>query len=193
MLFSFYYTEKIALFMRHKDPIYETIVDVQEENNVSYVNAEIKENEIIPGINGLSVNPDKSFQKMKSFGAFNKYFLIFDQIKPEISLEDNKDKFITRGNPKKKSIALIIEKSGTIADYLKTNQIPASILTNQDTFQRDSFFEQINFETKNFKEMEKLLDSIKKNTNICLVNNYNQKICQEEKIFSKTKSRIKQF
>lgn len=179
MLFSFYYTEKIALFMRQKDPIYETIEDVKEENNVHYVNAEIKGNTIVPGINGLSVNTDKSFQKMKSFGAFNKYYLIFDQIKPEISLEDNKDKIITMGNAQKKSVALILETTGEISDYIKTNKIPASLLINQETFQRDSYFEQINNDNKKFKETESLLNSIDKNKNICIDNKFNHEICNQ--------------
>lgn len=179
MLFSFYYTEQIALFMRRKDPIYETIEDVKEEHNVHYVNAEIKDDTIIPGINGRAVNSDKSFQKMKSFGAFNKYYLVFDQIKPEISLEDNKDKVITKGNEKKKSVSLVLETTGELSDYLKSNQIPASIMINQDTFQRDSYFEQINNDSKNFKETENLLNSINKNKNICIENKYNQEICKK--------------
>ena len=151
MLFSFYYTEKIALLMRKKDPIYESIEVIKEESNIDYVNAIIKDDNIIPGMNGLKVNTEKSFQKMKSFGAFNKYYLIFDQVKPEISLEDHKDKMITNGNSKKRMVSFILEENENIAKYLKENNIEASLLITKDTFKRDNYFEQINADNKNFK------------------------------------------
>ncbi|MCI8394840.1 MAG: hypothetical protein HFH86_05115 [Bacilli bacterium] len=181
MLFSFYYTEKIALLMREKDPIYETISDVANENNTSYVNATIYENTIIPGVNGLTVNVDKSFQKMKSFGAFNKYYLVFDQVKPEISLEDHKDKMITQGNPQKRSISLIIEDNKEVQEYFAQKEIKASILITKDTFKRDSYLEQINHDSKFFKDTNGLLDSINQNHNICIVNTFNAQICQKNK------------
>lgn len=179
MLFSFYYTEKIALMMRKKDPIYETINVFAEDSNTKSINATIKNNTIIPGINGLTVNIDKSFQKMKSFGAFNKYYLIFEQIKPEISLEDNKDKIITKGNSKKKSVALILEETGEISEYLKKIEVNASILITTESFQRDSFLEQINNDSKKEKEVDSLLDSIKQNKKICIINNYNENQCRK--------------
>ena len=167
--------------MRQKDPIYETIEDIVATSNTSYVNAWISEDTIVPGINGLAVNVDKSFQKMKSFGAFNKYYLIFDQVKPEISLEDNKDKIITQGNSKKRSISLVLEEENEISEYLKNNKIPASLLITNHTFQRDSSLEQINADHKNFKATEGLLNSINQNKNICIVNNYNEELCRKEK------------
>jgi hypothetical protein len=179
MLFSFYYTEKIALLMRQKDPIYETIEDVVSTSNTNYVNAIIDDKTIIPGMNGLAVNVDKSFQKMKSFGAFNKYYLIFDQVKPDISLEDNKDKIITKGNPKKRSIAFILEENESLKEYLIKENISASLLVTSSTFKRDSKLEQINADYKNYKSTEGLLDSIKQNKNICIVNNYNEEVCRK--------------
>ena len=70
MLVSFYYTEKIALLMRQKDPIYETIEDVVDKSNTNFVNAIIEDSTIIPGINGLAVNVDKSFQKNEILWRF---------------------------------------------------------------------------------------------------------------------------
>lgn len=165
--------------MRKKDPIYETIEDVVTTSNTASVNALIKDNTIIPGINGLSVNVDKSFQKMKSFGAFNKYYLIFDQVKPKISLEDNKDKIITSGNNKKRVVSFILEENEKITNYLKENNIEASLLITSDTFKRDNYFEQINGDNKNFNGVEGLLNSISQNKNICILNNYNEELCRK--------------
>lgn len=180
MLFSFYYTEKIALFMRSNDPIYETIQDVSETSNVDYVNAEIQDTTIIPGINGLAINTEKSFQKMKSFGAFNKYYLIFDQVKPEISLEDHKDKVIKEGNEKKKSVAFIFTEQNELSGYFKKNGILASLLIKKEDYEKENYFEQINNDSKNWKDVENLLESMKQNKNICIINNYNKELCQKE-------------
>ena len=127
--------------MRKKDPIYESIEVIKEESNIDYVNAIIKDDNIIPGMNGLKVNTEKSFQKMKSFGAFNKYYLIFDQVKPEISLEDHKRQNDTKMEiVKKVMVSFILEENENIAKYLKENNIEASLLITKDTFKRDNYF-----------------------------------------------------
>ncbi len=164
--------------MRQKDPIYESIAIMAEED-IQFENAQIKENTIIPGMNGLKVNIDKSFQKMKSFGAFNKYYLIYDQIVPEISLTNNKDKTIIKGNKKKRSIAIIAEKSGEISQYFQKNNIPLSLLVKKSTIEKETSLEQINNDTKEYDETEKILNSIKKNTHICVLNNYNEQLCKK--------------
>lgn len=43
---------------------------------------------------------------MEDFNAFNEHFLKFNDITPEISLEDNKDKIIIKGNSKKEVFLL---------------------------------------------------------------------------------------
>ena len=101
MLFSFYYTEKIAIIMQNKSPIMQTIKTIEDAYFVNASNASIKDNYIIPGIMGRMVNATKSFVNMKAFGIFNEYYLIFDDVKPEISLEDNKDKIIKEGKSKR--------------------------------------------------------------------------------------------
>ncbi len=180
MIFSFYYTEKIALLMRKKDPIYETIEVIKQDSNINSINAKITDDYIIPGLNGLAVNTEKSFQKMKSFGAFNKYYLIFDQIKPEISLEDNKEKIIEEGNPKKKGVAIILNPSKEIEEYFQQNNLKASLLITKDNFDKNSFFEQIN-DDSNWKATDDLLNSINQNKKICLLNTYNEETCKKEK------------
>ena len=56
---------------------------------------------------------------MEDFNAFNENFLKFNDITPEISLEDNKDKIIIKGNSKKRSVSLILEQDKEKANELK--------------------------------------------------------------------------
>ena len=71
MVFSFYYTDKIALMVQSNNPIMKQINQEKEKHEEESVNAIINEDKIIPGKNGLTINVEKSFSAMKSFNAFN--------------------------------------------------------------------------------------------------------------------------
>ena len=116
--FSFYYTEKIAHIMQSKDELMLHINKVKENYNVASVNAVINEDTIIPGINGVIVNSQKSYSKMKSLNVFNEYYLEYEQVKPVISLSDNKDKTIIKGNKNKNAVAILVKNNSLVKDYL---------------------------------------------------------------------------
>ena len=96
LVFSFYYTDKIALIVQEKNPILQEIKSKENELLIDSKDATVVNNFIIPGIKGSKVNVEKSFNKMKSLNAFNEYYLVYDDVKPSISIEDNKDKIIIK-------------------------------------------------------------------------------------------------
>ena len=134
MVFSFYYTDKIVLVVQKSNPIMKEIERSKKEKDVNPVNAIIEGNKIIPGKNGLNINEAKSFSLMKSFGTFNSYYLIYDQKKPKISLEDNKDKIIYSGNLSNKQISIIVENDEKLISYFKN--INVNILNNNDIYDK---------------------------------------------------------
>jgi hypothetical protein len=169
MVFSFYYTDKIALMVQNNNPIMQKINEVKETNDVDYVNAIIDDDKIIPGKNGLSINIEKSFSVMKSFGAFNSYYLVYDQKKPDVSLEDNKDKIIYSGNLTNKNISLIVEYNENTISYLENNKIKSDVLVNKDNYMNINYLELINNDFNNYNEVEIILNRSKLNNNLCLV------------------------
>lgn len=179
MIFSFYYTEKIAILVQNKSPIMQSINNIENDYDELAVNATIDGNYITPGINGKKINKTKSFVNMKSFGIFNEYYLIFDNIKPDISLQDNMDKIIKNGNLEKKAIAFLIEDNSEIKNYLKENNIKASILISQDTYDKNSFFEQINNDRNKYNNVESLLNKNNQNKNICYIKNLDKSFCKK--------------
>ncbi|MBE6154463.1 MAG: hypothetical protein E7163_02680 [Firmicutes bacterium] len=181
MVFSFYYTEKIAAIILNKNPLMVTINNEKASYNVEAVNAEINGDYITPGINGLQVNARESFYKMQEADVFNKYFLVFEQDKPDISLEDNKDKIIKNGNKLLNKVSIILETENEVSDYLKANNIKASMLTNLDDYQYNNYFEVINNEVEGFKSLENTLNLNKENKHICVINDYNMDICLKHK------------
>ena len=181
MLFSFYYTEKIAILMQNKSPIMQNINEIEKEYYVEAVNANIDGDYITPGISGRMINKTKSYVNMKSFGTFNEYYLIFDDIKPDISLQDNKDKIIKNGNYNKKSIAFLLEENSSIENYFVQNKIAASVLVTQDSYNKNKNLEQINNDLENYNNVESLLNKNNQNTNICYINTLNREFCEKNK------------
>ena len=105
--FSFFYTDKVIEVIREEDNIMIKIQEVKDLYKMNEINASISSNTIIPGINGRVVNVDKSYKEMKSIGVFNKNNLVYDVIKPSISIENNKDKFIIKGNSIKQMVSIV--------------------------------------------------------------------------------------
>ena len=181
MLFSFYYTEKIAVIMQNKSPIMQNINDVEDSYMVSATNATINENYVVPGMMGRMVNKTKSFVNMKAFGIFNEYYLIFDDIKPEVSLEDNKDKIIREGNKSKKAVTFLLEDGNEqIKNYLKENKINANLLIKEATYENNNYFEQINNDKEKYKNVESLLNKNNQNKNICYIKEMDKEYCIKE-------------
>ena len=94
------------------------------ENSDNYksksIDAKIDGDTIIPGISGRKVNINKSYKKMKEYGSYNEELYVYDYIKPNISLSDNKDKIITNINKSKRMVSLIfiVDKNTNINDVL---------------------------------------------------------------------------
>jgi len=180
-IFSFYYTEQISSLVLNKNPLMITINEKSLEYNVQSVNAEIVGNTIIPGINGLKVNSRESFYLMQKEDIFNQYYLVFDQIKPEISIENNKDKIIQMGNRKLKKVSFVFDADHEIVSYFHANHLKASLLANLQTYPKESSFEVINHEVEGFKSLENALNLNKENKHICIVNDENKDICLKYK------------
>lgn len=171
MVFSFYYTDKIALMVQSNNPIMKQINEVKVEKQVDYVNAVIDSDKIIPGKNGLMINESKSFSMMKSFGTFNSYYLVFEQKKPKISLEDNKDKIIYNGNASNKNVSLVVEYNENIIAFLESSKIKSNILINKDNYENINYLELINDDFNNYNEIELILNRSKSNNNLCYIHN----------------------
>ncbi|MGG4470274.1 polysaccharide deacetylase family protein [Paenibacillus alvei] len=90
-------------------PLYETIESNADKYRVEAVDAKIDPVwKAIPGINGLEVDVQASYKKMKKAGVFDKQKLVYKQLKPKVHLEDLPSAAIYKGNPEKKMISFII-------------------------------------------------------------------------------------
>ena len=180
MLFSFFYTDKIANLTLEKNKMYQNILENKDEYTIMAVSATIDEENITPGLNGRDVNVKNSYYNMKNLDIFNSYYLIYDSVAPEVSLDNNKDKIINKGNAGKKSVSFILEYNEELINYFKENGLDASILVNMNTFKKNESLEQINNEVNNFNNLESLINKYSTNPNICYLNS-NEDICRKNK------------
>ncbi len=85
-----------------------------------------------PGYNGIEIDVDKSYKKMKAKGTFKENMLVFKEIAPSVHLQDLPPSPIYRANPNKPSVSFIInvawgnEYIDSMLDTLKKHHIKAT-------------------------------------------------------------------
>ena len=111
VLFSFYYTDKAVDIVKRNDPVMKELIDNKDNFKIESVNAITIGDTIIPGMNGIEVNIDESYKRMKQVNGYYESMLIFSEVIPDESLLKQYDKFIISGNPYRSDIALLIKVS----------------------------------------------------------------------------------
>lgn len=109
LVVGIYFTDTSIKTMREKDPIMKEIKNSKDKYNINPVNAEIENNTIVPGIYGKEINYNETYNSMRDYGIYNESLTKLIDKKPTISIEDNYDKYITKGNSKNKKISIIIK------------------------------------------------------------------------------------
>lgn len=109
IILSFIISEKTALAVKEVDEIMSEIKLRQDKYKIEPQDALIEKNTIIPGLNGKQVNIEKSYQEMKKIGTFNDKYIIYNEIRPTITINNQYDKYIISGNPKKNTVSIIFK------------------------------------------------------------------------------------
>ena len=107
--FSFYYTNLVSNYIKDKDPIMIKIKNNQDKYQIKPTNAIILNNTIIPGLNGLEINLNESYLKMKKINNYQESLLVFNDIKPDISLSNNQNKLIISGNQINNNVSILLK------------------------------------------------------------------------------------
>lgn len=89
--------------------LYEEIRKFGEENKTDPMDATVDRVwKAIPGYNGLIVDIEASYEKMKPDGKFDEGKIVYREVPPEVRLKDLGPEPIYRGNPQKPMVALLI-------------------------------------------------------------------------------------
>lgn len=102
-------TENSSYVAGHTDALYEEIKTKAPSYEIAPKDAYIDRVwKAIPGYNGLSVDIESSYQKMKKKGKFNDKQLVFKEISPKVHLRDLPPSPVYKGNPDKPMVAFAI-------------------------------------------------------------------------------------
>ncbi len=130
--FSFYYTNKVVDIIREKDPIMMKIKKEKDSYEIKTKNAKIDGDKITPGKNGKKVNINESFIKMKKFGEYNESLYVFDEVEPEIKVDDYYDKYIENGLKNDNKVSLVFhinrfDNIDRIVDTINLNEVKVTM------------------------------------------------------------------
>ena len=150
--FSFFYTNEISNVIKENDDLLIQIKDNENLYNVKAIDAVILDDTIIPGVSGRRVSVDKSYNNMKKYNTFNENLLVYDKVKPNVSVNKVYDKYIISGNKSITNITLTFvlypdSNIDNIINILNKNEIKATFFVDMDYF--DSNNEIISYLIKN--------------------------------------------
>ena len=149
---TFFYTDKVIDVTINQDPIMSKIKEYSNTYNTPPKNALIDSDYLIPGNTGSEINELSSYKEMKKIGYYEPSLFVYNTIYPEISMYNNLNKYIIKGNPYNKSISLIyiLNNTNTIDGILEiTNRYNIKI----------NFFIDSSFLNNNISIIDKLKDN----------------------------------
>ena len=167
--FSFFYTNKIIVYLKNNDPIMIKIKEYDMEYSDTKVESIINYLDIIPGKNGDKIDINKSYEKMKKTGKFDKNLLVFEKTKPKNSI--NYDNYIVSLNKSQNSISIIFELKNDnyiydILNILKSKGINVTFFLSKEVMENKEIINDI---IENGNEIELLSD----NYTVYELNKYN--------------------
>lgn len=210
LLLSFIYTEKVVKEARNNDPLMKSVMKYKKENDIKEVEPTIYNDELILGVSGLLVNEKKSYKNMKKDDTFDSKKISYKKSYPKISITNNYNYFITKGNNKNNYVSIIfkVDSSNNLDELLSLaskNSINLNFFVDGSWLEKnidyafkinniDSEIYNLGYNKVYSKNMIKvtnnLIESITlKKVNLCLnetKNNKYKKICKENKMVSIT-------
>ncbi|UAC49422.1 polysaccharide deacetylase family protein [Bacillus aquiflavi] len=124
---------KTAASMNKKEPLFQKINEKAKMYKILPQDAKIDRVwKGIPGYNGLAVDVEKSYEKMKEEGKFNESKLIYKQLEPKVKLKDLPPTAIYKGHPDKPMVSFLInvawgnEHLSSMLLVLKKHNVKAS-------------------------------------------------------------------
>ena len=141
--FSFFYTEKISTVIRDNDDLLKQIEEIESQYKVEAIDATIDGNTIIPGVSGRQIDIKSSYKKMKKVNTFNTNLLVYEKVKPKISVNGTYDKYIISGNKNKKEVGLLFlvesrDDIDKIIAILKKYNIKATFYIDGNWFEQNN-------------------------------------------------------
>lgn len=135
VILAFFLTNKITNYYKENDIIMKQLKTIEKKYKKKAKDAIVIGDNIIPGIKGKTINYNESYRRIKTYGKMNENLITTKEVIPTISIEDNYDKYIIKGNNEKRYISLVfkVEKNtniNKILSILKNNKVNATFFVD---------------------------------------------------------------
>lgn len=107
LVVTFFSTEQTILVVKDMDDIMIELKQKSKAYEMKPKDAVIKDDTIVPGVAGKTVDINKSYVKMKQYGQFDPKLLIYKPLYPKETLNHHYKKFIIGGNSEKRMVSLL--------------------------------------------------------------------------------------
>ena len=181
-ILSFYYTNIISEYVKSQNPLYKEIK--LQDKMIPSIDSVINDNYIIPGISGKKVDIDKSFSNMHKENKYDETLLVYKEIKPNISLDNNKDKIIIRGNSNKNKVSIIFDSKNELYNYMIENNYHINLLINKEEYNDKVELINNSNNENTYNKIDKFLNKKKLNKNLCLINKTIPTYCNNKYLFN---------
>ena len=116
-----------------------------ESREEEAINAKVDGDYLIPGYNGLVIDLDESFTKMKGYGSYNDALLVFEEVEPNISIDDYYDKYISSGNGISTNISLVFTVDNSsytdnLLNILKEMKVIGTFFLDGEYIDKNTYF-----------------------------------------------------
>lgn len=176
IVFSFYYTDQISKVLIYKSPLMKSIIASKEKYKVSSTDAIISDLYIVPGLYGQEINELDSYYQMKKDNVFAPEKLVFKELAPINTLDNNKHLIINRANTFKRAVSIIIHDNSLVQKYMEEKNIQGNILISIKEFKTSRKLEQLNYDD-NYEALDKLMKNTNQANDICYVSTTNKEYC----------------
>lgn len=101
--------EDTIMVMKNEDPLYDEIVSRALSHVEPAIDARVDRVwKAVPGYNGLEVDVEASYDKMKKLGEFKEELLVFRETSPNVHLDDLPPTAIFKGNEQKPMVTFLV-------------------------------------------------------------------------------------
>lgn len=138
-MFSFYFTERLALFMNKEDVLMKEITTYAEKNNKYCKEGNITSEGVVLGVNGKVVDEKASYSEMQFIGFDEKLMKYVDD-SCIVTKENNLKDYIISGNSYKNSVSVIVnittgKNLNKIINISNNKNIKLSLAINKSNYE----------------------------------------------------------
>lgn len=203
MIGSFILTNEVQTVSKNTDELLSEIKRKKDGYKENAIEPMIKDNTIIPGINGKEVDTQKSYVEMSKIGYFDDKLLVYKPLEVENTLDKNKDKYIIGLNSSQMNICPLFILKGKeditqILEILKKENIKTTFFITSSYLEKHhnqiiklveeghtigNLSNDGDYEDSDFVWLKTIITNIgKQKYNYCLTKEKNKKIIKTCKI-----------